>query len=77
MKPRIYLVTIHQDATTLEQRLIRASSRAAAIRWAARDFIDAAVPSLDQLEHCLTTAGLKCETAGEDTETLDLSLEES
>lgn len=41
MKTRLYVVTIHEGACVLQQRLIEAPHRAAAIRWAARDFIDA------------------------------------
>lgn len=77
MKTRIYLVTIRQDAAILAQRLIRASSRATAVRWASRDFIEAHVPAQDELVDRLTAGGLRVEEAREDTETLDLFLGES
>jgi hypothetical protein len=75
MKTRIYLVTIHEGTSVLQQRLIRAATRSQAIRWASRSFIDAESPSQDALVKAVA-AGLRVEDAG-DPETLDLSLEDA
>lgn len=74
MKTRIYLVTIHEGASVLQQRLIRATTRSQAIRWASRDFIDAEPASQDGLVLGITE-GLRVEEA-RDSDTPDM-LEET